>query len=86
MQALSNGAPAWNPKPLPVSIGPMFAQANPHGLPFDYCQAAATNSDAFKYSPSAGEPEFATATSDNMFADHQPNAPMHFATDKPAKR
>src|SRR5712672_92840 len=47
MQALSSGAPAWRQTQPPVSSGPTFAQTNPDGLPFDYYQAAASNSDAF---------------------------------------
>ncbi len=85
MQALSSEGPAWHPNQPLVSSGPTFAQANPNGLSFDYYQAAAANSDAFKYSPSAGEPAFATATGDNMFAGRQAKAPMSIATDKAAK-
>jgi hypothetical protein len=86
MQALSSEAPVWHPKQPTASSGPTFAQTNPHGLPFGYYQAAASNSDAFKYLPSAGEPAFATASTDNLFDGHQPNAPMRIATDKPAAR
>jgi len=86
MQALSSGAPTWHTNQPPVSTGPTFAQANPHGLPFDYYEAAAADSDAFKYSPSAGEPAFVTATGDSMFAGRQANAPMRIATDKAANR
>lgn len=86
LQAQSSGSPMWRPNQVPASRGPTFVQANPHGLPFDYYQAAAADSDAFKYSPSADEPAFATATSDNTFAGHSPTASMRIATDKAAKR
>ena len=85
LQPLSNGSPAWRPSPPPAFNGPTFAQANPHGLPFDYYQAAATDFDAFKYSPSASEPAFVTATGDSMFAGRQVKA-MRVATDKAPRR
>jgi hypothetical protein len=86
MQAVSSEGPEWHPKQPPVSSGPAFAQANPHGLPFDYYQAVAADSDAFKYPPSAGEPAFATASGDSMFAGRKPKSPLRIATDKTAER
>ena len=86
MQAMSSEGPEWHPEPPPVSRGPTFAQLAPHGLPFDYYQAVAADSDAFKYSPTAGEPAFATATSDSMFAARQARAPVRVASEKAATR
>jgi hypothetical protein len=86
MQALSSEGPEWHPEQPSVPSGPAFAQANPHGLSFDYFQAVAADSDAFKYSPSAGEPAFATAISDSVFANLPSKAPMRVATDRATKR
>jgi hypothetical protein len=63
MQALSNGDPAWQPKPAGAPMKPTFAQMNPHGLPFAYYQAVASNSDAFKLPPNSGAPAYATSES-----------------------
>jgi len=87
MQALSSEDPAWQSNHvLPASSRPTFARANPHGLSFEYYQAIAADSDAFKYSPNAGQPAFATATGDGIYAGRAAKTPMRIATDQAAKR
>ena len=74
MQALSNGDPAWQPKPAVEPMKPTFAQTNRHGLPFAYYEAVASNSDAFKLPPDSGAPAYATSESAVASSAPKPDA------------
>ena len=77
MQALSNEDPEWQANAAPVhssSGGPTFAQTNPHGLPFEYYEAASSSSNAFKLPAEAGAPAYATAAAGGSVASPPQNA------------
>ncbi len=63
MQALSNGDPTWQPTVMTHSTSavPALARTNPHGLSFEFYQAASSNSDEFKLPPGSGAPAFMKA-------------------------
>jgi len=77
MQALSNEDPMWQSSGAPVHSnngGSTFAQTNPHGLPFEYYEAASSSSNAFKLPAEAGSPAYATAATGGSAASHAQNA------------
>jgi len=68
MQAWSSETPMWqlDHGRINPANGPTFAQSHPHGLPFDFYQAAASNSDEYKLAPGPDTPAFATAGNINI--------------------